>query len=362
MTTNSDGASRAVIEYKPANESDNSYTTNKPTASGVYQVRVSIPETDTFLASICTTVFTISLNRASSSVTVGDQFAGTTYSPVITTDSDGLASAVIEYKEKNAPDNTYSTTRPNTYGSYMVRVTIPETANYTRTVCTADYKIVYLPSPDNAYALDGTVGNNDYFTSDVELKAPDGYTISTSFNGNYTSSVAYSENLRAVYLKRTSDGALTSAIAVNNRPQIDKDAPSFEDSTGNVSEGAFVFADSVLFTTNDDNLVLLKVNGEPIDLETLGSVLTLSPGNGIMKYTIIAEDIAGNISKIEFTLMAEWLRERIIPADLVLPLTINESYNLDGGRWTVSGDDTVYNGGIPIYVTESGDYTFSRVG
>ena len=117
----------------------------------------------------------------------------------------------------------------------------------------------------------------------------------------------------------------------------------------------------MMVSASDDNLLSLTVNGEPVDLETSGSVMTLSPGNGIMTYRIVAEDLAGNVSVIEFVLMAEWLESRIIPEGLILPLSMGEGYNLDEGNWTVSGDDTVYNGGLKIFVNENGDYTFTKV-
>ena len=59
--------------------------------------------------------------------------------------------------------------------------------------------------------------------------------------------------------------------------------------------------------------------------------------------------------------MAEWLRDRYIPADVALPLIVDEYYNLNEGQWNVNDDDTVYNGGIPIYVRENANYTFTRV-
>lgn len=363
LSTDSDGAGSAVIEYKPVNSPDSSYTTTAPTTRGMYMVRATIPETAAYLGTSCTNTFEVKLRPAAVAVTVADPFAGTTYTPVIATESDGLSSAVIEYKEKNAPDTTYSTTQPTSYGSYMIRVTIPETARYEQTVGLADYKIVYLPAPENAYDLSGTKGNNDYYTSDVEIKAPEGYSISTAFNGTYGASVTYSDDLKIVYLKRNEDGALTAAVAVEKRPMIDKEVPAFSDSTGSsITDGSSVFSNSLLVAVKDDNLISLKVNGDVIDLASAGSVLTLTPGNGTRKFTIEAEDIAGNSSTIEFILMAEWLRDRIIPADLILPLDSSESYNLDSGSWTVSGDGTVYNGGGQIFVRESGDYTFSRAG
>ena len=40
---------------------------------------------------------------------------------------------------------------------------------------------------------------------------------------------------------------------------------------------------------------------------------------------------------------------------------IKESYSLSGGRWSVSGDSTVYSGGRSVFVRKNGNYTFSKV-
>ena len=80
-------------------------------------------------------------------------------------------------------------------------------------------------------------------------------------------------------------------------------------------------------------------------------------------------DEAGNVSNIEFTLKAEWLESKVIIPDVVLPLEGNEYYNLGEGYWIVTRntpegpvkDNTVYSGGMPFYVKEGGDYTFTKV-
>ncbi len=363
-SSNSDGLSDAVIEYKPATAPDSAYTSAMPSAKGTYTVRITVPETYRYLGTSASSTFTISVRSASASVTVQDLYVGMDFEPVVTTVSDGSARAVFEYKAVSAPDDAYTTTKPINSGKYVVRATIPETAVYGEVVCTSEFNITFLPAPGNSYNMTGTPGNNDYFISDVALQAPEGYAIASSFRGEYGRSIPYSEDLNAIYLKRLSDGALTSAIALSVRPLIDKENPSLTTSTGSLADGSAMFINSLLVKASDDNLSSLTVNGEPVDLETAGSILTLSPGNGTMVFKIIAIDIAGNEQAVEITLMAEWLEGRVIPADLLLPLQAGEEYSLGDGNWTVSGadgdDSTVYNGGIPVYVNNSGDYTFTN--
>ena len=363
LETNSDGFDRAVYEYKLQGASDSDFTTTAPSAVGEYILRVTVPETDTYSAVSATATFTISKRTPTLTVTVSNVYVGTTYAPSVTTDSNMASSAVIEYKEKAAPDTAYSTVKPTTYGEYIVRVSVPASDIYFAASETAEFKISYLESPETAFDIEGTEGNNGYYTSDVELKAPEGYEISSSYNGTYSASITYNENIRNVYLKRKSDGALTAAIAIVNRPKIDMAAPEITSMEGALENGSVYYAQNFEFSATDANLKTLTINGQDVDLSTLvGNKITLTAGYGIKTFLIIAEDEAGNISKVQFTLMAEWLREKIIPADLELPLVIDDFYNLAAGEWTVNDDTTVYNGGIPIYVSENGDYTFTKVG
>ena len=123
-------------------------------------------------------------------------------------------------------------------------------------------------------------------------------------------------------------------------------------------------------TVDDPNLKSLKVNGEPVNLSTdKDNVLSLTSGFGTKTFKITAEDEAGNVSDVEFTLKAEWLENKTIIPDVPLPLEGNEYYNLDDGYWIVTKntsegsvqDNTVYSGNMPFYVEEGGDYIFTKV-
>lgn len=369
LETDSD-STKVVYEYKVQGANDSTYSTTKPTTAGSYTLRVTIPMTAKYNAASATADFKIGKKSPSVSLGVGTPYAGTTYTPAFASNSDGADKAVFEYKEKNADNSKYTTTAPTAYGDYVVRVTVPETATFAKVTATAEFSIIYLEAPQTAFVMEGTSGKNNYFTSDVVLKAPTGYTISAVYGGTYTASIPYTEGITSVYLKRTSDNALTSAIAINNKPKIDTQAPAFAMPTGNITPGSTMYVKDVNITVTDPNLKSLKVNGEAIDLtKNTGNVLTLSPGMGSKTFQIVAEDEAGNISSISFTLKAEWLEKKVIIPDVVLPLEGNESYNLGDGYWIVTRntpegpvtDNTVYSGNMPFYVEEGGEYTFTRV-
>ena len=370
FVTNSDSTS-ITYEYKMEGASDSTYTKTKPTAAGSYTIRVTVGSTDKFNEASATDNFTISKKAASVSLGIGTPYAGTTYTPSFSSNSDAASRAVFEYKEKNADDSKYSKTAPNTVGTYVVRVTIPETESYAETIVTADFRIIYLNTPQTSYVIEGQSGKNNYYVSDVVLKAPTGFTISAVYGGTYTDSIPYKDGITSVYLKRTSDGALTNAIPIANAPRVDKSAPSISTPNGSIAPGSVIFTADFTLNVSDPNLRSLKVNGEPIDLTNYknGYTLTLNPGYGSQTYKVMAEDEAGNVTTLEFTLKAEWLKDKVIIPDVVLPLEGNESYNLGDGYWLVtrntpSGpvtDKTVYSGNMPFYVKEGGDYTFTKV-
>lgn len=367
VDTDSDGD----VTYQYFNKNNTTYPINKPTTAGEYTVTVRTTETSRYYASAASADFTISKRSPNVSLGVGTPYAGTTYSPTFYSNSDAADRAVFEYKEKNADDSKYSTTLPTAYGEYVVRVTIPETAEFAKTIVTADYRIIYLAAPQTAYVIEGQSGKNNYFISDVELKAPTGYSISAVYGGPYTASIPYKDGVTSVYLKRTSDGALTSGIPITNAPRVDKNAPSISAKTGTITPGAVMYVSDFTLNVSDPNLRSLKVNGEPIDLANYnnGYALTLNPGYGSQTYKIMAEDEAGNVTTLEFTLKAEWLKDKVIIPDVVLPLEGNESYNLGDGYWLVTRntpegpvtDKTVYSGNMPFYVPEGGEYTFTKV-
>lgn len=133
--------------------------------------------------------------------------------------------AVIEYKEKDADDSTYTTTAPNTVGEYTVRVTVAADADYEEASATRDFSITYLPAPQEAYSLNGTEGTNGWYTGDVTLTPAEGYTVATSLNGTYEARLIYNDYTDGVviYLKNA-DGQMTDAITVG-AVNIDKTAP-----------------------------------------------------------------------------------------------------------------------------------------
>ena len=371
ISTVSNGKEDTVFEYKTAGADDSTYTETVPSAAGTYTVRATVPATVEYIEIVCYDSFTIYLNPvAMEKFKIENYYVGQTPDPEFACTSNG--DVTFEYKPKNADDSEYTTDEPTKEGIYTARATVAETSVYAAASFITDFRVSYLNAPGTAFTPEGTEGKNGYFKSDVELTAPEGYLISTSENGDYKKSIPYTEGMDTIYLKRD-DGAMTSSIAITNKPKIDKVAPEFQPSTA-IPQNDVLFTPGITLKIDDQNLKSLTLNGEPVDLSTItDNTLTLSPGWGVLKVDIVAEDIAGNVSRISFILKAEWLELGTIPADQLVPLDNNTEYNLAKGQWQVikgnpedkdfktEADPTIYNGNMPVYVKEGGNYTVTQV-
>ena len=371
VSTDSNGKEDTTFEYKVAGADDSTYTATVPSAAGKYTVRATVPATLEYTKIVCYNSFEIYLNPVTmQTFRVPNFFVG--QSPEIEFECSSNGDVTFEYKPKNANDIEYTTDAPTKPGIYTVRASVEETYFYASATFITDFTISYLNAPQTTFTPAGTEGKNGYFKSDVELTAPAGYLISATEDGVYTKSIPYTEDLDTFYLKRD-DGATTSSILITDKPKIDKDAPEFKPSAA-VTPNAVMFTPSITIKVDDQNLKSLTVNGVPVDLTTItDNTLTLSPGMGVLEVNIVAEDIAGNVSKISFILKAEWLELGTIPADQLVPLDVETEYNLGTGKWQVikgnpedntvkpEADPTIYNGELPVYVNENGDYTVTQV-
>ncbi len=364
LTTDSDGKDKASFVYKDRSKSGDNYIKDKPKAAGNYTVKAIIPATDTYEAASCTVDYRIYKNEVSAKISIDDVIAGTAYEPKLNTLSDGAKKAVFEYKLKKAPEEAYTKTQPKTVGEYVVRAKIPETAKYEPITCKAEFRIVYLDTPDEPYTLTGTKGKNDYYVSDVYLKAASGYSISKNLMGTYMSLLGFNNDISNVFLMRNKDGALTSSVPVTEKVKIDKNVPVFMDvksplgDIASLTKGGVVYSDQMVVRVIDEHLAGIKMNGVMISPEDSNADIVLDSENGIKYIQMIAEDEAGNENRLEFTLKAEWLKEKKIPAGKLIPLEAEEEYFLESGNWTMDGDPTVYDGGGSVYVDNNGSFTF----
>lgn len=206
-----------------------------------------------------TTSIALSVQKAAGSVTnlsdISKIYDGSAVSDVTYTKSSS-GNVTVEYKMRGADNNAYTTEKPFTVGQYTVRVTVAADDDYTQANATADFDIIYLTAPNPAYTLSGTEGTNGWYTSDVTITPPDGYTISSALNGEYSASLTVTESAKSteIYLKNE-QGQMTDAISVIEI-KIDKDDPSIT-VTGNTTD--YLTDDTVEITASDSTSGIAKV-------------------------------------------------------------------------------------------------------
>lgn len=218
-----------------------------------------------------TTSITLKVQKAAGSVTelsdISKTYDGNAVDDVTYTKSSS-GNVTVEYKVRSANDNTYTTTKPTDVGEYTVRVTVAEDDNYTEASATANFAITYLATPADPFELSGTSGQNGWYTSDVTIAPPEGYTVSSALDGEYSETLTVNESKENVkiYLKNE-HGQMTGAISVG-KIKIDKDEPTIT-ATGNTTE--YLQSDTVTITptvgvSGIASVTVSKGGGEAVDI------------------------------------------------------------------------------------------------
>lgn len=111
--------------------------------------------------------------------------------------------------------------RENADGSLELKVTATksETRKYGKDTASYIISISFASTPTVAYSLPAVDGTNNWYksTEGVVVTAADGYTIAKNASGIFDSTVTFDEqgtDMRYVYLKDTTTGAITDKIAV----------------------------------------------------------------------------------------------------------------------------------------------------
>lgn len=218
-----------------------------------------------------TTTIALDVEKAAGSVEITNDISkiydGQSVSNVIYQAS-STGDAKVEYKVRGDENSTYTTAKPSAVGEYTVHVTVAADDDYNEASATADFAITYLDTPNPAYTLSGTEGQNGWYTSDVTITPPEGYTVSSTLDGEYSESLTISTSTTniSIHLKNE-QGQMTNAISVVEI-KIDKDDP-FITATGNTSD--YQTSDTVEITVSDNTSGVAKVevqkdNGEFIDI------------------------------------------------------------------------------------------------
>ncbi len=218
-----------------------------------------------------TTSIALKVQKAAGSVTnlsdISKVYDGQPVSDVIYQAS-STGDVTVEYKVRNADDSTYTTTKPSAVEEYTVRVTVATDDDYTEASATADFEITYLTMPDDPFDLSGAEGTDGWYTSNVTIIPPVGYTVSNALDGQYsnTLTISASEEKVTIYLKNEK-GQMTGALSVGGI-KIDKDNPTIT-ATGNTED--YLTGDTAKITAADSASGVAKVevkkdNGGFVDI------------------------------------------------------------------------------------------------
>lgn len=347
---------KAKIYYKESGANDSTFTATIPKKPGSYIAQAIFPANKIFSQHIETCKFQITKADGEGKVTAKDVYVGMKTPVVASSDKNGIDKVKYEYKLASDKDSAYTTSYPTKPGNYLVRATFPETELYLQAVAETGFKISYLPNP--GYSIAGVKGKNDFYTSDVTIKAPAGYQISTSFGTGYVDLLKYStvSQSKYMYFKEIATGALSAKVEMP-KYKIDSSKPNFG---GKIKNNDIVFSDEQLIDINDDNLESVTVNGKPVNVSNGRASVNLASNGGIETYTVVAIDKAGNETSYTITVKSEWMEKGIIPAGEEVKLYAGTGYELEEGEWKVSGDATVYNGGMKVYVAQDTEITLTK--
>ena len=358
VKSSTNGEENVTIEYKAKDADESTYKEEAPVKAGDYTARATFAATAEYLKVVVTDDFSIRKKAGSGTITVEDIYYGETLNPVATTTTNEETNVTIEYKAKDADDSTYKAEAPVRAGEYTARATFAATDEYLEVVATDDFAINYWPAPKNSYKVSGTKGDNKYYTSAVTIVPAEGYLIADSLDGDYKEELVLNKSREgfAVYLKKADTGWKTSAIDVPG-VLIDKDAPRIlSDASGDV-----IYADQAEVIVKDENLTKVLVNGKSVEVKDHQAVLELSSNMCEEEYEIIAKDIAGNQKKVQITVTAPWMKNKVMPSGVKVRLSRASAYTLGSGTWKVNGDATSYSGNVSFYVKEDGEYSFTKV-
>ena len=349
-----------IIEYKAISAEDSEYSTSIPTEVGEYMVRATFEKNSTYNTLVVTDTFVIKdLEEGVATVTAEDVIFGLLVSPTFWTSTNQGAKVTILYKEASADDSTYTTTVPSQVGTYTVKAVFEAYGIYKEVVVTDNFTISYLELPEQPYTISGTMGENNIYTSKVEIIPIEGYLISDTLGGNYKESLVYDKTTTGsyVYFKKAATGEMSAGVPLKDF-KIDLKAPSINLVNENVYYG-----DTLDLSLTDKDISKVVINDETYTKEDLTKVdnkIILDSEGGVTTYTIQIWDMAGNMTEITVVVASEWTKSGIIPVGDIVKLATNKAYTLGEGNWQVEGDSTSYTGNTSFYVSKDGNYKFTQ--
>ena len=220
---------------------------------------------------------TVTVNKAASRVTINDA-PGKTYDgkPVSApgfTINFGSGSVTIEYKLQSEPDSAYTETAPTDAGNYTVRVTLPESKNFTEASDTKDFTI--SQATDNAWQTEPFVTNFTY---------GDNVTNPVTYRAKYGN-----DKVQVTYKKQETEVAPTDAGVYDVVVSLEETANYPALDPVNLTLTIAKAASSVTKAPEDAKSLY---NGSPVLLVNAGTVQ-----GGTMHYSLDGQNWSNDIPK-----------------------------------------------------------------
>ena len=358
LESKTNGIDNVEVFYKRYEDDDSSYNKEKPTEVGYYKAEAVFASTDKYQEVVTHTTFNIlpaEKLTGKANIEVKDIYYGMKTEPVVTNDMK-RKDYQIQYKPVNAPEAAYTDKQPSAIGIFNARAVFPEDKDYKECIAECTFAVSYMPAPH--YQISGEMGNREFYISAVKVLPDTGYLISNSLDGKYEKNLTFTEgNIESsVYFMNPVTGGKTDEVTIHI-PKIDITKPVIS----GANNGDSIYGDTIDLSIYDINLDGVSINGEDEFITDSLRNITLESNGGKAKYHIEATDLAGNKKEINFTLIAEWLLEKVVPEKKKIELEKSESYTLEAGTtWIKEGDDTVYQGGITFYVGNDENSSFSK--
>lgn len=289
-------------------------------------------------------------------ITVSDIYYGAKVKAVLTSATNDINTAKVEYKKKDAADSEYSTKEPTKIGSYTARATFTESATHMGCVATTDFNISYLPLSNDLYVIKGNRGENGFYISKVQIIPKKGYSVANKLDGTYKDKLTFtsSQDESKLYFIKDETGEKTNGKKLS-KIKIDLKLPEMS-----AVHGSIYYGETYTVDVSDANLSEVKCNDINVKVSDNKAQLILDSNHGFSSYCIYAKDLAGNSRQIDIIVADEWLKTGIIPANRLVRLSTGKAYRLDSGTWKVVGDATQYAGSQEVYIRSGGEYTFGQ--
>lgn len=264
------------------------------------------------------------INKADgvASVSMPDYHVGETApAAVLTSETNKTTDATCYYKQKEASDDTYTTSLPTEEGNYTIKAVFAENQNYNAVEVQADFTVSYIDTPQTAYTLSGTVGQDGWYTSEVVIYPAQGYLISDSADGVFTSSYTVKVTAEPIIWLKNENGAVTRPIQVE-KILIDTGMPQIKDDTG--KKGWDVIKDEV-DKSKDGGTVVVEMKGTSVvpgnvfdEIKGKNVTIVFDMGGGIT-WSVNGQSITGDrIGDIDFSVT---VGTNTIPVDVINNVT-----------------------------------------